>query len=305
MRARLHLVRQTLAEPSRGASVAPSCPQFLRSLAGHSGAEVTLFADGRTSLVRKTAGTPAGNERLLRQSALQRRLSSAGLRFPRILREGFDESGRAFFEMEYVPARALATILCETAALDMALVAATLERTLGFFQLSAGAPLPANLFHDKLASIAAARPMAAALIGRLGACDWSGIPASPTHGDLTLENILLCPTRGPVFIDCDETFASSWWLDAAKLRQDTAGHWCMRGLYRDQPSSAAWLNARQRMERLDAAVCAIAARLDAALAARLPQLTALHLLRTLPYTGDEKLIAFTLGRVAALMEHLP
>jgi aminoglycoside phosphotransferase len=303
MRARPRLISH-VADIPRRISAKPAQPEFLRALSGHSGAEVALYSDGRNSLVRKTAGTTAGNDRLLRQSAHQRALAAAGQPFPRILREGYDEQGRAFFEMEYIPARSLASVLCEAAPFDMAAVLAALERALGFFQLAAGASLSSDLFHDKLAGIAAAVPKAASLAALLGACDWSGIPASPSHGDMTLENILLCPARGIVFIDCDAAFASSWWLDAAKLRQDTAGHWCMRALYRDQPGSPAWLNARQRMERMDRSLLALIARLEPALAARLPQLTALHLLRTLPYTRDERLIAFTMDRTALLLKDM-
>lgn len=300
MRARLRLIREAATEISR--EIFAARPEFLRALAGHSGAEVALYAHGATSLVRKTARTQAGNTRLQRQSAHQRALSSAGLPFPRVLRDGLDAEGRAFFEMEYVPARSLATLLCEAASFDMAAVTVALEKALTFFQLSAGAAIPVAAFHDKLLSIAAAEPRAASLVEKLKTRDWSGIPASLSHGDMTLENILLCPSRGVVMIDCDEAFASSWWLDAAKLCQDTAGHWCMRGLYREQHGSPAWLNARQRMERMNTEVQAIVMRLEPALASRLPQLTALHLLRTLPYTTDEKLKAFTLARAAALLE---
>jgi aminoglycoside phosphotransferase len=302
MRARLRLIREAATEISREIFAAPARPEFLRALVGHSGAEVALYAHGSTSLVRKTAGTPAGNSRLLRQSAHQRALSSAGLPFPRVLRDGLDAQGRAFFEMEYVPARSLATLLCEAAPFDMMVVVAALERALKFFQLSAGPAIPVTAFHDKLLSIASAQPRAAALVEQLAARDWSGIPTSLGHGDMTLENLLLCPSRGVVMIDCDEAFASSWWLDAAKLCQDTAGHWCMRTLYREQHGSPAWLNAHQRMARMHAEVQALVIRLEPKLAARLPQLTALHLLRTLPYTTDENLTAFTLSRAAALLE---
>lgn len=305
MRARLRLIQEAAVEISRGIFAPPARAEFLHNLSGHSGAQVALYTLGRSSLVRKTAASSRANSRLLDQCRHQRTLSSAGLRFPRVLREGFDVRGVAFFDMEYIPARSLATILCEAAPLDMAEVMPGLEKTFRFFQLSAGAALPASLFHDKLHSIAAAVPMAAALVERLLVRDWSGIPASLSHGDMTLENILLCPSHGMVFIDCDEGFASSWWLDAAKLRQDTSGHWCMRALYRDQPGSAAWLNACQRMERMDAAILAMVTRLDPALAPRLPQMTALHLLRALPYTADETIAAFIMSRAAAQLEAFP
>jgi aminoglycoside phosphotransferase len=305
MRARLRLIREAATEISREIFAPPARPQFIRTLAGHSGAEVALYANGPTSLVRKTARAPAGNDRLLRQSAHQRALSSAGLPFPRVLRDGIEPGGRAFFEMEYVPARSLATLLCEAAPFDMAPVIAALERALKFFALSAGAAIPVAVFHDKLRGIAAAAPRAAALVEQLAARDWSGIPASLSHGDLTLENILLCPSRGVVMIDCDQAFVSSWWLDAAKLCQDTAGHWCMRALYREGHGSPAWLNAQQRMVRMHGEVMAMVMRLEPQLASRLPQLTALHLLRTLPYTRDETLAAFTLARAALLLERMP
>jgi hypothetical protein len=76
----------------------------------------------------------------------------------------------------------------------------------------------------------------------------------------------------------------------------------MRSLYREQPGSPAWLNAHQRMTRMHAQVQAMVMRLEPALASRLPQLTALHLLRTLPYTTDEDLTAFILIRATALLE---
>lgn len=302
MRVRLRLIPEARTEISREIFAGPARPEFIRALIGHSGAEVALYASGSASLVRKTVRTQAGNGRLLRQSAHQRALSSAGLPFPRVLRDGLDADGRAFFEMEYVPARSLATLLCEAAPFDMAAVTGALERALKFFQLSAGAAIPAAAFHDKLVSIASAEPRAALLVEQLGARDWSGIPTSLSHGDMTLENILLCPSRGLVMIDCDEGFASSWWLDAAKLCQDTAGHWCMRTLYCERHGGATWLNAHQRMERMNAEVLAMVMRLEPRLASRLSQLTALHLLRTLPYTSDETLIAFTLTRAAALLE---
>lgn len=286
--------------PPQGGAPAPA--SFVHLLKGHSGAQVTLHTKGRTSLVRKTAGTVDQNDRLMRQSAHQRKLSACGLRFPRILREGQNEHGHAFFEMEYIPARSLAAILCEAAPFDAPQTIKALEQALGFFRITAGADHPEQVFHAKLDQIGAAAPRAAVIIARLRAMDWRGIPCSLSHGDMTLENILHCPSRGVVFIDCDDGFAPSWWLDAAKLCQDALGHWCMRDMYLNAPGGAGWLNARQRLDRMAVAVGGIAARLEPLLAARLPQLTALHLLRTLPYTRDEKLTGFVLDRSAHILD---
>ena len=94
----------------------------------------------------------------------------------------------------------------------------------------------------------------------LSARDWSAIPESPCHGDLTLENILLHQRRA-VFIDCDETFASSYWLDLSKLFQDVDGHWCLRHLYLDAPAGTAVVNAIGRLHRLATPLRALATRL--------------------------------------------
>ncbi len=251
MRARLRLIREAATESSP-ARFSPPVRNSSAPLSAIPARKLRYTPAVPPALSARPPVRPPATRRLLRQSAHQRALSSAGLPFPRVLRDGLDAQGRAFFEMEYVPARSLATLLCEAAPFDMVAVMAVLERTLKFFQLSAGSAIPVAAFHDKLLSIASAEPRAAALVEQLGARDWSGIPTSLGHGDMTLENLLLCPSRGLVMIDCDEAFASSWWLDAAKLCQDTAGHWCMRTLYREQPGSPAWLNAHQRMARMHA-----------------------------------------------------
>lgn len=282
--------------------------EFVRTFKGHSGAQVALYAVGRTSLVRKTAGSRAQNDRLMRQSAHQRELSACGLRFPRLLREGVDQNGVAFFEMEYIPARSLSAIVCEAAPLETDALVATLERALGLFRLTVDGTLPASLFHDKIHQILSAMDTsshAEAIAGtarHLHAMDWSGIPSSLCHGDMTLENILVCPSKGVVFIDCDDDFAPSWWLDIAKLSQDTLGHWCMRDLYLASARGPDWLNARQRLERMAQIVNRLAARLDPQLPARLPQLAALHLLRTLPYIRNQMLLEFVLDRISQILK---
>jgi aminoglycoside phosphotransferase (APT) family kinase protein len=270
-----------------------------------------LYTQGRTSLVRKTAGSRAQNDRLHRQSEKQRRLAQYGVPFPRVLSEGLDENGLAFFEMEYVPARTLAAMVCESAPFDQGEILRALERVLSLLRLTEGETLPAEAFRAKIGQVAdqcAAKaccgthaPAISAVAERLADLDWQGVPGSICHGDLTLENILVCQKRGVVFIDCDDCFVSSYWLDAAKLFQDVSGHWCLRNLYLADRAGRDLLNAVQRLERLAPALRAIVALMDPLLAIRLPQFVALHLLRTLPYTQDERLIAFVLARISKVL----
>jgi tRNA A-37 threonylcarbamoyl transferase component Bud32 len=279
------------------------------ALTGHSGARLLLCRRGEKSVVSKAAGAAEKNERLRRQCAKQRYLSRCGVPFPRVLAEGTNNEAQAFFEMEYVPSRTAAAMLCEAVPFDLPQLLNALQRLFGFLRLTAGAALPEAAFHDKIAGIAACgsepcRRHAAAIEAaaqRLHALDWSGIPHSLDHGDLTLENMLVAPGRGILFIDCDECFVSSWWLDAGKLFQDVSGHWCLRNLYLSETPGLALLNATERLGRLALVLRTAIAGMDAALARRLPQLAALHLFRTLPYSRDERLVAFVLQRISKVL----
>ena len=282
----------------------------LQTLKGHSGADVVLgLRDGR-SLVRKTAATSAQNARLEGQAEKQRVLLAHGLPLPRILSQGVDATGRAFIEMEYVPARTAASVVVDGTAFPTDLVLAALERALTLFRLTEGAALAPEIFQRKIEEIIinAARGVGdrlATTIDGMGRAllnlPWRGIPSSACHGDLTLENILIGQRNGVVFIDCDEPFASSSWLDVAKLYQDVDGHWCLRHLYLDTPEALTLVHAVERLHRLRPFLHALATRTVPGFEAFRPQLTALNLFRTLPYTKDERQIAFVLDRMRIVL----
>jgi len=283
----------------------------VRVLTGHSGARVTLCKRGAASIVRKCAASSAGNARLMRQADKQRSLAAHGLAFPRVIAQGTDASGVAYFEMEYVPARTLAATIAMAGSYDRAAVLSAVDNMLWLFRRAATDEIPAETFTGKIDDIAAncARhaptiPHLAAIEGARGALNekcWTGIPASPSHGDLTLENILISARRGIVFIDCDEPFASSFWLDAGKLFQDICGYWCLRHMLAGPSAGADVLNAIQKLEKLGFAMRAVFAAADAALPRRLPQLAALSLFRTLPYAQDEDAVCFVLARIRHIL----
>lgn len=265
---------------------------------GHSGAEVTLLTDESDTFVRKTAHTPFGNNRLLQQATKQRLFAAQGLAFPRVRGTGF-ENGHAFFEMDYVPSRTLGDLVRTLAPFDSAAVTRAIAALLATFRTNETYPLSASLFRDKISDIAQKTPPSRLLgrvIARLQAMNWSGIPASSSHGDLTFENILLSPDGEVTFIDCDEPFASSWQLDLGKLFQDAAGFWCLRTL--DKPS----IGAAERLTQLASDFTALAPEIAPV---RLKQFAALHLLRTLPYSKSEDTIAFAVRAAARVLEIAP
>jgi aminoglycoside phosphotransferase len=297
------LVEATRARPARDEF------ETIQPLKGHSGAEVVLCLRGQTSVVRKTSGSVAQNRRLQDQMAKQRLLTAHGLPFPRVLAEGIDPIGRAYAEMEYVPARTVASVIAAAAPFDQSQLLKAVERALTLFRMTASNTLDPEIFRGKIGDIianadaVASAPLANEIVragNELLGRDWSAIPASSCHGDLTLENILLHQRR-TVFIDCDETFASSYWLDLSKLFQDVDGHWCLRHLYLDAPTGTALVNAIGRLHRLAAPLRALAGAIAPNFAAYKPQLTALNLFRTIPYTSDTRQIAFVLSRMRFLL----
>lgn len=271
-------------------------PTTIALRGGHSGAEVVLHSDGRDSFVRKSARGPAQNARLVRQAVKQRLFAAQGFAFPPVRATGTDAARRAFFDMDYVPARSLGDLARHQAPFDAAVVVAAVARAAEIFRDGAEEPLPSSAFHRKIEDIAAAAAPSALLArvtGRLQVMDWSGIPASPSHGDMTFENILVTPDAQVVFIDCDEPFASSWQLDLAKLFQDAAGGWCIRS----EPS----IGAAERLVELGRAFRALARSLDPALPERLNQFAALHLLRTVPYAESAETASFAVRAAARVL----
>jgi hypothetical protein len=268
------------------------------ALGGHSGARVVLHAGRTASFVRKTAAHPAQNARLLGQIEKQRHLRRSGIAFPQVLMSGFDAQGCAFFDMAYIPGCTVAgaVVSAQPFALEPVLVA--VDQMLWLFRSCRGDALDAELFLGKIENIGATGPVARACAKLLERRDWRGIPSSPSHGDLTLENIMLGPEREVIFIDCDTPWASSWWLDLGKLYQDLYGHWCIRRV----GDGVQRVNAVEKLTQLEALFRPLVAREEPRLADCLPQLAALSLFRALPYAADRETAAFIATRIHRVLE---
>ena len=282
-------------------SVFDAAPQrdvrVIERLGGHSGAEVLLCAHGADNFVRKTAAGAGTNPRLRKQAIKQRLFAAQGFPLPSVRSIGKDDDGRAFFDMDYVPSRTLADLVVSGTSFNRTGLVEAVAQILWIFRSCVAGVIPADAFLTKIADVRATteknavafghREKIAALAKKLSGLDWAGIPASPGHGDLTLENILVSPGQGVMFIDCDEPFASSYWLDFAKLFQDFDGHWCLReSNASDTAAGAAELTVLGHEFR------ALAKDANAKLPARLAQLAALHLFRALGYAQSAATVDF-------------
>lgn len=296
------------------ASAAPTQPEpaVVKSLNGHSGAILSVRREDGRPFVRKTSGSPVRNDRLAAQAQRQLYWFHKGLPCPRFRGSGIDGEGRFFFDMDYVVGRTLAEMVTDGAPLPVAELFALLDLALDRFEAEARGVVAPEAFHGKIddivragAAAATLKPLAETIAARgeaLRAADWSGIPEGPAHGDLTLENVMAGPGGRLLFIDFDEPWVSSPWLDLAKLFQDVTGHWCLRKLYMQGMASVALLNATARMDGLFARLIGLVRTRAPALEPKLPALVGLNLFRTLPYVQDTALAAFVLMRMGEI-EH--
>ena len=283
-----------------------------RVLVGHSGARIMLHSNGRDSFVRKTAANAGASARLKAQADKQHAFWMFGLPFPKVRAQAIDAAGIGSFDMNYIPGRTIADAVMNSGLFDPAAVVKAVERLMWLFSAQRGAPIEPEIFRTKIAEASgrmlretedgqlldAMRTCAKELLLR----DWSAIPETPSHGDLTLENILLTAGKSIAFIDCDDAFASSFWLDFGKLFQDIDGHWCIRSLYGESAEPVRRLNASQTLEKLGLHVRRLAAEMDADLPARLPQLAALGLFRAIPYAHTDVVRRFLCDRIARVLE---
>ena len=283
-----------------------------RLLTGHSGARVVLHSNGQDSFVRKTAATAAASARLKAQADKQHALWMFGLPFPKVRAQAIDSAGIGSFEMNYIPGRTIADAVMNSGSFDPVAVVKAVERLMWLFSAQRGAPIEPEIFRTKVAE-ASGRMLRETeddqLLDAMLTCakelllrDWSGIPETPSHGDLTLENILLTAGKSIAFIDCDDAFASSFWLDFGKLFQDIDGHWCIRSLYGESADPVRRLNASQTLEKLGLHIRGLAAEMDSDLPVRLPQLAALGLFRAIPYAHTDVVRRFLCDRIARVLE---
>lgn len=284
-----------------------------RLLSCHSGARVVLHSDGRESFVRKTAANVAASGRLEAQADKQHAFWMLGLPFPKVRAQRIDTAGIGSFDMNYIPGRTIADAVMNGGVFHPAAVIKAVERLMWLFSAQSGGPIQADAFESKIVEVVGRTldlTADAALLHAVRNCaqlllprNWSGIPETPSHGDLTLENILLTAGRSIAFIDCDEAFASSYWLDFGKLFQDIDGHWCIRALYAPTSDSIRRLNAVQKLDQLGFQFRRLAAQMDNDLPARLPQLAALGLFRAIPYAHSDAVRWFLCNRIAHVLEN--
>lgn len=205
------------------------------NLGGHSGCGIYLMEmDDGSVFVRKTSKNPAYNGRLQAQCAKQRSFLGNRIHAPTVLSEGIDEEGRFYFDMEYIQGVTLAEYvktmeIGKIKGLVAMLVESLVPRMEG---QAADRDRIRDCFRKKLEDLSCnLKDMGNSHVDEalelLNGHDWSNVPPSACHGDLTLENIIVRNDR-LYLIDFLDSFYDSWVLDMGTLLQDVQAMWSYR-----------------------------------------------------------------------------
>ena len=271
-------------------------------LLGLSGANLRIVSQAGGMVVRKTASSPAGNERLKRQEEKQRAFIALGgpITAPTILGSGMDAGGNYFFDMEFVSGLDGHRFLERCSPRDLrsftdrlASHLASLNRLPSIGCASAHPSLFDACLHKLVEvhhrDVGLGNELAGSILAQLSMIQTLEITDTGfCHGDFTLENILIDAHGSIYFIDfLDSTFEHPI-QDLVKLSQDLHGGWF-----------------RIQGKRLSSAVVAYMERMiEPAVADAFPYyrrvrntLQALNFCRILPYVTDEARKNFVLARI--------
>lgn len=208
------------------------------NLGGHSGCKILLCeSDDNDVFVRKISANKDYNQRLKNQENKQKFFceKKQSVKIPKIINNGYTEEGYYFFDMEYIQGITLAEYIktveigkirqiCETIVTDVMSVS------------NRGQALGASekAFVEKVEKLRIELSdenndvidMALEIVKQH---DWNRFEETSSHGDLTMENIIIKDNQ-IYYIDFLDSFYDSWLLDMATLLQDSQTMWSYRYL---------------------------------------------------------------------------
>lgn len=205
----------------------------IKSLKGLSGCRLSLLKDdcGSYSVV-KFSNSINYNQRLCAQYLKQIGFKKFNnINAPKVFDYG-ELNGLAYFRMEFIKGQTLADLLRYA---DIDQVLPILNDILCMLCKSKnkknfmGDSLAA--FRQKINSLRTSckgLPYFSEVFSRLDRYDWSDIPNTDCHGDLTTENIIISG-KEIYLIDFLDSFYDTWFIDIAKLLQDFELGWSFRG----------------------------------------------------------------------------
>lgn len=195
---------------------------FIKELSWHSWCKVILYKENDRFFIRKTAWKKSYNERLKIQLDKQKSFQSKDFFAPKILRQGYLWE-IFYFDMEYLNCKTLASHMQTISVKEISKLAELSINTLDI-KWSKIIPNTDEIFKQKISSlknslinITESEEKAFQMLENF---DFSLVPQSKCHWDLTLENVLITPDKNIYLIDFLDSFFDSRMIDVAKILQD-------------------------------------------------------------------------------------
>lgn len=204
--------------------------QFVKDLSWHSWCEISLYKDENKFFVRKTAWKESYNIRLEMQLNKQKSFKSDIFYVPEIYWQWYIWD-TFYFDMQYLNCQTLASYMQSITVKEISNLVELAVRTLDI-KWEEYLGNTDEIFKKKLKSLRDSFNditwIENEALGLLEKFDFSIIPHSRCHWDLTLENILITTDKKIYLIDFLDSFFDSWMIDVAKLLQDLEIWWSYR-----------------------------------------------------------------------------
>ena len=204
----------------------------IKSLKGLSGCRLSLIKDncGSYSVV-KFSSSPDYNQRLRAQYLKQKRFKKFNnINAPQVFDYG-ELNGLEYFRMEFVKGQTLADLLRNSDIDQVLLILNDILCMLCNAKVKKNGDRSVIVFRQKINDLkvkCSGLPCFDKVFSLLDQYDWSNIPNTDCHGDLTTENIIISG-KEIYLIDFLDSFYDSWLIDIAKLLQDFELGWSFRG----------------------------------------------------------------------------
>jgi len=192
---------------------------------GHSGCEVCLHEENGKKYIRKISASLQYNSRLIKQMDKQQSFKHGELRTPVVYKSGYTDD-LFYFDMEFIRGVPMHNYVSLN---NMNNILPVFDKICDYLQniSTKKGDITAEIGH-KLASLEPKlTPDISKYCDYCRNYDWSGIPISENHGDLTFENILVYRNK-LYFIDFLDSFAQTKYIDYSKMMQDVVLDWSWR-----------------------------------------------------------------------------
>ena len=204
--------------------------KFIKNLSWHSGCEIFLYKNEDSFFVRKTSWNDYYNSRLQKQLNKQKMFKSEYFFSPKVLWEWYIWN-IFYFDMEYLNWKTLASYMHSITVKEILKLVDLAVKTMDI-NWEKYLSNTNDVFHIKIRSlrdnICDITWLENQALELLEWFDFSVIPYSRCHWDLTLENILITSDKKVYLIDFLDSFFDSRMIDVAKLLQDLEIWWSYR-----------------------------------------------------------------------------